>query len=192
MRIVVVLYFALFFISCASAQTKLVAVIESNKNHSHLVHARNIVDIIGEKDVKLYLTKLSGNEYSDTLHKVAMGDEKIVNMSLEGCAPMQEEYDAIRLMIKRGKIVVVAGGNRENKKLTCTKVFPASYDIDGMLVAGSPTGFKNNIDIVVDDPTHCHDQGDVTYCLEGSSQAAAKVSRIVLDRYKARNIASGE
>ena len=187
MRGIVVIYFLLLILSCMSVQAedKTVAVIES-MYHSN--HANNVVDIIGKKHVKLYLTDLNDNKkYFKTLTAVADGNEKIVNMSIQGCNPIEFERQAIKRMVDRGKIVVVSAGNKDRQYAHCT-IYPANYKIKGMIVVASIHGHQKSADVVMSNDEHCIRFGG---CLRGSSQAAAKMSKIILKKYlKGRSIAS--
>jgi hypothetical protein len=150
-----------------------VAVIESIH---HKNHADNIVDIIGKKNSKLYLTNLENNyEYIKTLNKVANGNESIVNMSIQSCEYNLMEERAIRKMIRRGKTVVVSAGNKDFSDCT---IYPANYKIKGMIVVGSLDSHTSNVDIVVKNDRHCIEDK----CLHGSSQATAKVSRRLVEK----------
>ena len=174
MKSIIIIYVMLLSLN-AKADT--VAVLESK---FHPGHARNIVNIIGKKDVKLYLTQLDNDEkYVKALNKIANGDEVIVNLSLQGCTFNEAEYSAIKLMTKRGKIVIVAAGNKNAGFEKCDKIFPAAYNIKGMVVVADNDGHKMKADIIVIGSQHCY-----IMCMSGSSQATAKITRLVLDRFK--------
>lgn len=155
---------------------KRVAALESI-DHDH--HAKNIRNIIGEPDTRLYLTNIrSDKHYEMALMRIRDGHEKIVNLSLQSCYPTIQEELIIKQMIRKGKVVIVAAGNSDYK---CLNIYPASYNIKGLIVVATPDGHQKNADIILPNDYHCYPKNK---CLRGSSQATARVSNMALKMLK--------
>lgn len=169
--------------SCATVShgrdSKPVAVLE---DHQHPRHKNNIVDIIGKNDAQVYLTTVNNNnKYINTLRRISYSKAKIVNLSLQSCTYDIKERALIEQMIADGKVVVVASGNPDWKKENnCKAIYPASYKLKGLIVAGYKGGVQDNVDII-SSGKHCTSSFD---CMYGSSQSAAQVSRQILELMK--------
>ena len=174
---------AAVFMSCTNFSLgenahKTVAVLEDYRYPNHM---HNVVDIIGKKDTQIYLTNVSDDKkYIKALRKVSYGPERVVNLSIQSCQYNIKERALIEQMISDGKIVVVASGNSDRKKINCPTIYPAGYKLKGLIVAGYTLGRQENVDIF-ENGKHCTKK---TGCMSGSSQATARVSRIALDHLK--------